>query len=150
VANCHRYQRHRRQICHRCNWHRWQIMGTISGCRHLKVNLKAKIFIYVFSTTQRWPNKIFKNFSDWRFFPFATGEYLREFSKKIEMVLMEYSGAEGKLIHEKNQKQKVSWHCPFKWIQFFPIKITFLYDFVILANYGLLKPGKNYRCPALD
>ncbi len=26
---------------------------------------------------------------------------------------MEYSGAEGKLIHEKNQKQKISWHCPF-------------------------------------
>jgi hypothetical protein len=31
-ANCHRYQRHRRQI-----------MGTISGCRNLKVNLKAEI-----------------------------------------------------------------------------------------------------------
>jgi len=58
VANCHRYQRHRRQICHRCRWHRWQIMATISGCRHLKVNLKAKIYIYVNSTTQRCPNKI--------------------------------------------------------------------------------------------
>jgi hypothetical protein len=30
-----------------------QIMGTISGCRHLKVNLKAKIYIYVNSTTRR-------------------------------------------------------------------------------------------------
>jgi hypothetical protein len=37
-----RYQRHRRQI-----------MGTISGCRHLKVNLKTKIYLYVSSTTQR-------------------------------------------------------------------------------------------------
>jgi hypothetical protein len=27
---------------------------------------------------------------------------------------MEYSGAGGKLIHEKNQKKKISWHCPFK------------------------------------
>ncbi len=27
---------------------------------------------------------------------------------------MEYSGAGGKLINEKNQKQKISWHCPFK------------------------------------
>ncbi len=27
---------------------------------------------------------------------------------------MGYSGAWGKLIHEKNQKQKISWHCPFK------------------------------------
>ncbi len=35
-------------------------------------------------------------------------EYLREFSKKFETVLMGYSGAGGKLIHEKNQKQKIS------------------------------------------
>ncbi len=27
---------------------------------------------------------------------------------------MEYSGAGGTLIHEKNQKQEISWHCPFK------------------------------------
>jgi hypothetical protein len=36
------------------------------------------------------------------------------FRKKFETVLMGYSGAEGKLIHEKNQRQKISWHCPFK------------------------------------
>ncbi len=41
-------------------------------------------------------------------------EYLREFSKKFETVLIGYSGAGGKLIHEKNQEQKISWHCPFK------------------------------------
>ncbi len=28
---------------------------------------------------------------------------------------MEYSGAGKKQIHEKNQKQKISWHCPFKY-----------------------------------
>ncbi len=28
---------------------------------------------------------------------------------------MGYSGAGGKLIHEKNQEQKISWHCPFKF-----------------------------------
>ncbi len=107
VANCHTYQRHRRQI-----------MGTISGCRHLKVNLKAKIYIYVSSTTQRWPKKIIKIFliegfsichrcqrHQWQT---LSCEYLREFSKKFETVLMEYSGAGGKLIHEKNQKQKIS------------------------------------------
>ncbi len=27
---------------------------------------------------------------------------------------MQYCGAGGKLIQEKNQKQKISWHCPFK------------------------------------
>ncbi len=37
-------------------------MATISGCRHHKGNLKAKIYIYVNSTTQRCPNKIIKNF----------------------------------------------------------------------------------------
>ncbi len=30
---------------------------------------------------------------------------------------MGYSGAGGKLIDEKNQKQKISWHCPFKGIK---------------------------------
>jgi hypothetical protein len=35
-------------------------------------------------------------------------EYLREFSKKFETAPMVYSGAWGKLIHEKNQKQKMS------------------------------------------
>jgi hypothetical protein len=35
-------------------------------------------------------------------------EYVREFSKKFETVLLEYSGIGGKLIHEKNQKQKIS------------------------------------------
>jgi hypothetical protein len=33
-----------------------------TGCRHLKVSLKAKIYIYVKSTTQRCPNKIIKIF----------------------------------------------------------------------------------------
>ncbi len=62
AASCHRFQQHRQKICHRCQRQRWQIMGTISGCRHLKVNLKAKIYICVNSTTQRCPNKIIKIF----------------------------------------------------------------------------------------
>jgi hypothetical protein len=45
VAICHWYQQHRRQICHRCQRHWWQIMGTISGCCDLKVNLKAKMYL---------------------------------------------------------------------------------------------------------
>ncbi len=54
-----------------------------------------------------------------------TCEYLREFSKKSEMILLLLSGAWGKVIHEKNLKQKISWHCPFnnrtwvaRWIIF--------------------------------
>ena len=56
VAYCHWCQQYRRQIC------RWQTMLLISGCRYLKVNLKAKIYIYVNSTIQRCPNKIIKIF----------------------------------------------------------------------------------------
>jgi hypothetical protein len=37
-------------------------------------------------------------------------------SKKFKTVLIKYSGAEGKLIHAKNQKLKISPHCPFKVI----------------------------------
>ncbi len=41
-------------------------------------------------------------------------EYLCEFKKKFETVLMGYSGAGGKLIHEKNLKSTTLWHCPLK------------------------------------
>ncbi len=98
VENCHRYQRHRRQICHRCLWHRWQIMATISGCRQLKVNLKAKIYIYVNSTSQRCPKKIIKiccfnvfaicHRCRWHRWQILSCEYLREFLKKFETALM--------------------------------------------------------------
>ncbi len=36
------------------------------------------------------------------------------FCKKFEMTLLLLSEAWGKMIHEKNQKQKISWHCPSK------------------------------------
>ncbi len=51
VAICHWYQRH---------W--WQIMGKISGCWDLKVNLKAKMYLYINSTSQWCPNWITKTF----------------------------------------------------------------------------------------
>jgi hypothetical protein len=37
----------------------------------------------------------------------------------FETVLMGYSGAGGKLIHEKNQKQKLLWRCPFNGMDIF-------------------------------
>ncbi len=124
-ANCHWYQRHR-----------WQTMGLISGCRYLKVNLKARIYIYVNSTIQRCPNKIIKKFLIEDFFichrcqrhlwSTLSYEYIREFSKKFETALMLYSEAWGKLIHEKNQKSKISWQCTFK-VKFLFFKGTVLY-----------------------
>ncbi len=53
------YQPHRRQICHQCQRHQWQTMGTISVCWQLYYPKVSK--------------RNNENFSDWRFFPFATG-----------------------------------------------------------------------------
>jgi hypothetical protein len=54
VENSRKYSqvkvRHRYRWCF---WYRWQIMGTISDWRHLKVNLKEK-YLCVNSTTQRF------------------------------------------------------------------------------------------------
>ncbi len=72
------------KICRRCHWYRWQI------CRRC-----------------RW----YRWLCWWCT---LTCRYLCELSTKFETVLMEYSGAGGKLIHEKYQRQKISWHCPFK------------------------------------
>ncbi len=48
---------------------------------------------------------------------------------------MRYSGAGGKLIHEKNPKQKISWHCPFKS----PVRIFLLGNFLFLSSAVLRK-----------
>jgi hypothetical protein len=67
-------------------------------------------------------------------------EYLCEFLKKFEMAAMVYSDAWGKLIHEKNQKSKISWHCPFKGAQAWP---SWVWVFLHKADpyYGLVTWG---------
>ncbi len=98
-----------------------QIIWTIPDCLHLKVNSKEKIC----------PIKTIKTFliEDFVHLPpvsitpqwcTLSSEYLREFSKKIETALIGYSGAWGKLIHEKkNPTSKISWHCPFNRVDCF-------------------------------
>ncbi len=101
---CHRCQRHRWQICSRRHWYRWQFANGVidtggkfaTGINNASEN-GGKI-----CHRRRWYRRCT-----------LTREYLSEFSKKFETVYMEYSGAGGKLIHEKNQKQKKR-HCPFK------------------------------------
>ncbi len=41
-------------------------------------------------------------------------EYLCEFLKKFETVLMEYFGAGENWFMKKNQKQKILWYCTYK------------------------------------
>ncbi len=50
----------------------------------------------------------------WHRWTTSIRDYLREFSKKNEMVLLGYSGARGTQIYEKNLKAKVSCQTPFK------------------------------------
>ncbi len=104
------------KVDHRCQRHRWQTMRLISGWGYLTVNLKAKIYIYVNSTIQRCSNKIIKIFLIEDFFichrcqrhrwSTLSCEYLHDFWKKFETVLMGYCGAGGKLIHKKTRSKK--------------------------------------------
>ncbi len=105
VANCHRYQRHRRQI-----------IGAVSGCGHLEVNLKAKIYIYVSSTTQRRPKKIIKIFLIEDFFhlppvsltPVANLDLRisQRIFEKIRNGLLEYPGAGGNWFMKRTRSKK--------------------------------------------
>ncbi len=77
-------------LIHKCRWHWWQIF-----------------------LRYHWHRWQICHPCRWYQWCTLTCKYLCKFSKKFETVLMEYSGAGGKLIHQKNKKQKISWHCPF-------------------------------------
>ncbi len=102
---CHWCRWQRGQICRRCRWYRWQFANGI-------VDTGGKFATGINSTSETG-GKICHR-CRWYRWSTLSCEYLREFSKKFETVLMVYSGAWGKLIHEKNQKQKISRHSPFK------------------------------------
>ncbi len=93
------------KICRRRRWYRWQI------CR------QCRWYQRQFCRRCRWHRWQICHRCRWYRWSTLSCEYLREFSKKFETALMVYSGAWGKLIHGKNQKQKISWHCPFKVYQ---------------------------------
>ncbi len=60
------------------------------------------------------------------------------------MVFIEYSGAGGKLIHEKNQKQKISWHCPFKMLmQLYLHTLSYVWVHNNSFGYYCLPPPPN-------
>ena len=115
VAICHRRRWQRRQICRRYRWHRWQICHR---CQQHKGNWwqnlpPVSLIPAAICHRCHWHQWQICHRCRWHRWCTLTCEYLREFSKKFETALMVYSGAWGKLIHEKNQKQKISWHCPF-------------------------------------
>ncbi len=134
---CHRCQRHRRQICRRCRWYRWHFATSVvdTGCKFAAgiVDTGGKFTTGINNASEngvkicrrcRWYRWQICHRCHWYRWCTLTREYLCDFSKKFETVYMEYSGVGGKLIHGKNQKQKNSWHCPFK-VYFWTLRCTF-------------------------
>ncbi len=120
----HRYQRHRWQNCRRpvsmtpvANCHRYQQWEQYQAADTLKWTWRQKCIYMLSLLSKGVPTKLLKCFWLKIFFichrcqrhqwSTLSCDYLREIW--------------GKLIHEKNQKSKISWHCPFdsqqiKWL----------------------------------
>jgi hypothetical protein len=98
---------------------KWNDENNIMQTANLSVNLKKKIYLYVNSTNQRCPNKIFKTLLIKDFFNLSpvsvtpvrwctlSCEYLRKILKKFETALLGYSRGWGKLIHEKKNLKSI-------------------------------------------
>ncbi len=56
------------------------------------------------------------------------------------MAVMVHSGAWGKLIHEKNQMSKISWHCPFNSYHA-RVSLAYLYKSFGLCGRGRVLAG---------
>ncbi len=94
---CHQCQWRRRQICRRYHWHR--------ACCKIATGI---------NNTSETGSKFANGVIDTGDAPWLAN-ISANFRKNLKQtVQMGYSGAGGKLIHEKNQKQKISRHCPFK------------------------------------
>ncbi len=107
------------KVCHRCQRHRWQMEKSsirkmliiLFGNLWVVEETNLSIFAFKFTFRCLQPDIVPIICHRWCT---LTCEYLRKFSKKFEMILMLLSRAWGKVIHGKNLKQKISWHCPFK------------------------------------
>jgi hypothetical protein len=86
--------------CHRYRWHRWQIMGTISGCWDLKVNMFEDFFhLPQVSTTT------------------VVHLELRISPRILEKIRNGPNGIRTQGLGGKwFKKSKISWHCPFKLV----------------------------------
>ncbi len=139
------------QICRRCHWYRWQIpTGVVDTGGKFAASIidTGGKFATGINNTSETSGKIFRqcrwkwwqichqcrwhwwkicHWCRWYQWCTLTCEYFRKFLKKFETVLMGYSGAGGKLIHEKNEKQKFLWHCPFKGAHAWDIRDWIIY-----------------------
>jgi hypothetical protein len=103
-------------VCCWCRWYLWQFATSV-------VDTGGKFAAGIVDSGGKFATGI-NNTSEiggkiccrcrWYWWCTLTCEYLRKFSKTFETVLMGYSGAGGKLIHEKKLEAKILVHCPFK------------------------------------
>ncbi len=104
------------QICHRCQQHkrnRWQNLPLVSLIPVANLPPVSLIPAVIYHWCH-WHRCQICHRCRWHRWCTLTCEYLRKFSKKFEITLTLFSGAWGKVIHEKNLKKKISWNCPFK------------------------------------
>ncbi len=104
-ANLQRYL----QVKVRYQQHRWQIWHR-----------RKEKFIYILTLLPKGVQKNNKKFSDWRFFPFATGVILRIYPRIYEKVRNSLTGIlrdMGEIDSWQNLKSEMSWHCPFTSFQ---------------------------------
>ncbi len=150
VAICHWRRWHRRQICCQYRWHQWQICHR---CQQHKgnwwqnlppvsliplANLPLVLLIPAAICHRcHWHRWQICHRCRWHRWCTLTWEYLREFSKKFEMIQMLLSGAWGKVIHEKNLKQKISWHCPFNSLRVHSVYAESNFDCVLVKKLKL-------------
>ncbi len=146
VAIFRRYRWHQWQICHRCQQHKgnwWQNLPPVSLIPVANLPPVSLIPAAIFHRCH-WHRWQICHRCRWHRWCTLTCEYLREFPrKKIEIILMFLSGAWGKVIHEKNLKQKISWHCPFK-VKNFIVNVT-----CVIKTKALIEQSiKNKYCIA--
>jgi hypothetical protein len=90
---------HQWQICRRCRWYRWQFATGVAdtgGKFATGINNLPPVSTTLAKLVAKFAARVICRCC----------EYLREFSKKFETVLTGYSGAGGKLIHEKTRSKK--------------------------------------------
>jgi hypothetical protein len=92
------------QICRQCPWNRWQFATGVNNTSGTGTKICRQCRWY------RW--KICRR-CRWHRWCALTCEYLRELSKKFVMTLMLFSGAWGKVIHEKTWSKKSRDAVPF-------------------------------------
>jgi hypothetical protein len=97
------------QIFRRCRWYRWQFATGVNNTRGTGGKICRRCLWYRWQICRRCHR------CRWHWWWTLTCEYLREFSQKFEMIQRLLSGAWGKVIHEQNLKQKILWHCLFKY-----------------------------------